>query len=165
MGQPELRDRLNQHKAPAIAAAYHGAVISPPLSRWRRWQIHHASPACLRRQRQTVFHRAGALARASLQQWDSPTVNALCDKALLAGFVNQTGRIGFTNSWAAPSANSKETFNLLSLINDALKRAKQTQQENPPTTPALEFRRVEPGQKENRRTTLLVVGLALVVDR
>ncbi len=51
----------------------------------------------------------------------------------------------------------------MSLINDALKRAKQTQQENPPSTPPLEFRPVEPGQKENRRTALLVVGLALVV--
>ena len=51
----------------------------------------------------------------------------------------------------------------MSLINDALKRAKQAQQENPPTTPPLEFRAVEPGQKENRRATLLVVGLSLVV--
>jgi hypothetical protein len=51
----------------------------------------------------------------------------------------------------------------MSLINDALKRAKQTQQANPPSTPALEFRPVEPGQKENRRTALLVVGLALVL--
>lgn len=51
----------------------------------------------------------------------------------------------------------------MSLINDALKRAKQTQQENPPATPPLEFRAAEPGQKENRRTTLLIVGLSLVV--
>lgn len=51
----------------------------------------------------------------------------------------------------------------MSLINDALKRAKQTQQDNPPATPALEFRAAEPGQKENRRTTLLIVGLSLVV--
>lgn len=51
----------------------------------------------------------------------------------------------------------------MSLINDALKRAKQTQQENPPSTPPLEFRPVEPGQKEHRRTALLMVGLALVV--
>ena len=51
----------------------------------------------------------------------------------------------------------------MSLINDALKRAKQAQQENPPTTPPLEFRPVEPSQKENRSTTLLVVGLTLVI--
>lgn len=50
----------------------------------------------------------------------------------------------------------------MSLINDALKRAKKAQQENPPATPPLEFRAVEPGQSENRRVTLLVVGLSLV---
>lgn len=43
-----------------------------------------------------------------------------------------------------------------------LKRAKKAQQENPPATPPLEFRAVEPGQSENRRVTLLVVGLSLV---
>lgn len=51
----------------------------------------------------------------------------------------------------------------MSLINDALKRAKQAQQENPPATPLLEFRPVESGQNQNRRTTLLVVGLSLVI--
>jgi hypothetical protein len=51
----------------------------------------------------------------------------------------------------------------MSLINDALKRAKQAQQENPPTTPPLEFRPVEPAQGESRRPTLLVVALSLVV--
>lgn len=51
----------------------------------------------------------------------------------------------------------------MSLINDALKRAKQAQQENPPATPPLEFRAVEPGQSKSRRTTLLVVGLSLVI--
>ena len=51
----------------------------------------------------------------------------------------------------------------MSLINDALKRAKQTQQENPPPTPTLEFRPVEAGQNENRRTSLLLVGIALVI--
>jgi hypothetical protein len=51
----------------------------------------------------------------------------------------------------------------MSLINEALKRAKQTQQENPPATPALEFRPVEPSQSASRRTTLLIVGMTLVV--
>jgi hypothetical protein len=35
------------------------------------------------------------VAGASLQRRYSALVNALCDKALLAGFVNQTGRISF----------------------------------------------------------------------
>ena len=51
----------------------------------------------------------------------------------------------------------------MSLINDALKRAKQTQNENPPGTPALEFRAAEPEPRRHPRTTLLLVGLSLVV--
>jgi hypothetical protein len=51
----------------------------------------------------------------------------------------------------------------MSLINEALKRAKQTQQENPPGAPPLEFRPVEAEQKMNRRTALLTVGLVLVI--
>jgi len=51
----------------------------------------------------------------------------------------------------------------MSLVNDALKRAKQNQDANPPTTPPLEFRPVEPAQGEGRRTSLLLVGLSLVI--
>jgi hypothetical protein len=50
----------------------------------------------------------------------------------------------------------------MSHINDALKRAQQAQQENPPTTPPLEFRPAEPDQP-HRRPTWLLAGLALVV--
>lgn len=50
----------------------------------------------------------------------------------------------------------------MSLINDALKRARQAQQENPPVAPELEFRPVEPGQQPPRRPALLFVGLTLV---
>jgi hypothetical protein len=51
----------------------------------------------------------------------------------------------------------------MSLINEALKRAKQAQQENPATPPPLEFRSEEPGQISPRRTTLLIVGITLLV--
>ena len=51
----------------------------------------------------------------------------------------------------------------MSLINDALKHAKQTQQENPPPTPPLQFRPVEPGQPNLARAPLLLVGLALAL--
>lgn len=51
----------------------------------------------------------------------------------------------------------------MSLINDALKRAKQNQDANPPATPPLEFRPVEAAQGEGRRTSLLLVGLSLVL--
>jgi hypothetical protein len=50
----------------------------------------------------------------------------------------------------------------MSNINDSLKRAQQAQQENPPTTPPLEFRPVEPSQPSERRPALLYVGVALV---
>ncbi len=51
----------------------------------------------------------------------------------------------------------------MSLINDALKRAKQNQEVNPPATPPLEFRPVESSQSDGRRTSLLLVGLSLVI--
>jgi hypothetical protein len=49
----------------------------------------------------------------------------------------------------------------MSLINDALKRAKQAQKENPPPTPALQFRPVEPGQEARPRSPMLIVGVIL----
>lgn len=51
----------------------------------------------------------------------------------------------------------------MSLINDALQRARQTQQQNPPPTPPLQFRPVEPGQPNHARAPLLFVGLALAL--
>ena len=51
----------------------------------------------------------------------------------------------------------------MSHINDALKRAQQAQQENPPATPPLEFRPAEPDQQPHRRPTGLHIGLAVVV--
>lgn len=51
----------------------------------------------------------------------------------------------------------------MSLINDALKQAKQTQEQNPPPTPPLQFRPVEPGQPNHARAPLVVVGLSLAL--
>jgi hypothetical protein len=51
----------------------------------------------------------------------------------------------------------------MSLINDALKQAKQNQQTTPPAVPPLEFKPVEPGQQKSRQTSLLIVGLSLVI--
>lgn len=51
----------------------------------------------------------------------------------------------------------------MSLINDALQRAKQTQQQNPPPTPPLQFRPVEPAPPNHRRAPLLFVGLVLAL--
>lgn len=49
----------------------------------------------------------------------------------------------------------------MSLVNDALKRAKQAQQENPPKPPPLEFRPVEPAQEGRSGSPLLLVGAVL----
>lgn len=52
----------------------------------------------------------------------------------------------------------------MSLINDALKRAQQQQQENPPPVAPLEFRAPDqPVTPTTGHTTLLFVGLGLVV--
>lgn len=49
----------------------------------------------------------------------------------------------------------------MSLVNDALKRAKQAQSENPPPTPPLQFRPVDPAHENTARSPLLLVGLVL----
>ncbi len=49
----------------------------------------------------------------------------------------------------------------MSMINDALKRAKKAQQENPPPTPPLQFRPVEPGQEGRPRSPLILVAAVL----
>jgi len=55
----------------------------------------------------------------------------------------------------------------MSLVNDALKRAKQAQQENPPPNPELAFRPVEPANEGQPGSPLLFfgafVGLVIVV--
>lgn len=51
----------------------------------------------------------------------------------------------------------------MSLINDALKRAKQAQHENPAPTPPLEFRPVDPAQEGGARPALLFVSLTLAL--
>lgn len=51
----------------------------------------------------------------------------------------------------------------MSLINDALKRAKQTQAETPTPQPTLEFRPVEPAQSEGRGMGVLLMSVALIV--
>jgi general secretion pathway protein A len=95
MGQPELRDRLNAHGLrqlrQRITVRYH-------LSPLRRVEVaeyvHHrlrvsgakgapyfTQPALWR-----IYHYSGGIPRL---------VNAVCDKALLAGFVSQSDRINF----------------------------------------------------------------------
>ena len=95
MGQPELRDRLNNPKLRQLRQRITVRFHLPPLSRFEmaqyiRHRLHVSgangeprfTPPALWR----VHRYSGGIPRL---------VNALCDKALLAGFVQQTGRINF----------------------------------------------------------------------
>ncbi len=95
MGQPELRDRLNDHSLrqlrQRITVRYH---LRPLRFAEVREYIHHRlqisgangtpnfSPAAVWR----VFNYSKGIPRL---------INAVCDKCLLAGFVNQRERINF----------------------------------------------------------------------
>ncbi len=96
MGQPELRDRLNAHNLrqlrQRITVRYHLGVLSrPEIAEYIRHRIHvsggngrpqFTAPAIWR-----IHRYSGGVPRL---------VNALCDKALLAGYVNQTDEIDFS---------------------------------------------------------------------
>ncbi len=95
MGQPELRDRLNNPKLRQLRQRITVRFHLPPLSTEEMGQyIRHrlktsganglpyfTKPALWRVQRYS-----GGIPRL---------INAVCDKALLAGFVRQTGKINF----------------------------------------------------------------------
>lgn len=95
MGQPELRDRLNNPKLKQLRQRITVRFHLPPLSRFEMDKyIRHrlktsganglpyfTSPGLWR-----VFRYTGGIPRL---------INAVCDKALLAGFVQQTGKINY----------------------------------------------------------------------
>jgi general secretion pathway protein A len=95
LGQPELRDRLNNHRLrqlrQRITVRYHLA----PLKRFEVAQyIQHRlalagarnGPFFTRPAIWRVFNYSGGIPRL---------INAICDKALLAGFVEQSHRINY----------------------------------------------------------------------
>lgn len=95
MGQPELRDRLNQHKLRQLRQRITVRFHLPPLSReeMAKYITHrlHVSGG-----NGKPYFTGPALWRVHRYSGGIPRlVNALCDKALLAGFVNQTGRISY----------------------------------------------------------------------
>jgi general secretion pathway protein A len=95
MGQPELRDRLNAHNLrqlrQRITVRYHlSALTREEVEDYIRHRIHvsggngrpkFSQPAIWR------IHR--------YSQGVPRLINAVCDKALLAGYVNQTDKIDF----------------------------------------------------------------------
>ncbi|HEU5071413.1 MAG TPA: AAA family ATPase [Verrucomicrobiae bacterium] len=96
MGQPELRDRLNAHNLrqlrQRITVRYHlSALTREEVGEYIRHRI-HVSGGNGRPQFTTA-----AIWRIHRYSDGVPRlVNAVCDKALLAGFVHQTDRIGYS---------------------------------------------------------------------
>jgi general secretion pathway protein A len=95
MGQPELRDRLNNHKLrqlrQRITVRYHLASLTPAeVTQYVQHRLHvsggNGTPSFTRPALWRIYRYSKGIPRL---------VNALCDKALLAGFVNRCERISF----------------------------------------------------------------------
>jgi general secretion pathway protein A len=95
MGQPELRDRLNNHRLrqlrQRITVRYHLLPLTrDEVIRYVQHRLHvsggNGTPYFTRPALWRVYHYSQGIPRL---------VNAVCDKALLAGFVQQTERIDF----------------------------------------------------------------------
>ena len=95
LGQPELRDRLNNPKLRQLRQRITVRFHLPPLAKFEMEKyIRHrlktsganGLPYFTRPALWRVHRYSGGIPRL---------INALCDKALLAGFVQQTGRINF----------------------------------------------------------------------
>jgi general secretion pathway protein A len=95
MGQPELRDRLNAHRLrqlrQRITVRFHlGALSRYEISQYIQHRLHTSGS------RGGPFFTAPAVWRIHQYSSGIPRlVNAVCDKALLAGFVEQRDRIDF----------------------------------------------------------------------
>jgi general secretion pathway protein A len=95
MGQPELRDRLNNHRLrqlrQRITVRYHLLPLTrDEVIRYVQHRLHvsggNATPYFTRPALWRVHHYSQGIPRL---------VNAVCDKALLAGYVQQSERIDF----------------------------------------------------------------------
>jgi len=95
MGQPELRDRLNNPKLrqlrQRITVRFHLPPLSPDeMGKYVRHRLKTSGANGL------PYFTKPALWRVQRYSGGIPRlINAVCDKALLAGFVQQTGRINF----------------------------------------------------------------------
>jgi general secretion pathway protein A len=95
MGQPELRDRLNQHGLrqlrQRITVRYHlGALKVSEVAQYVQHRLTVAGTQC------GPTFTGPAIWRVYCYSKGLPRlVNAVCDKCLLAGYVQQQDRIGF----------------------------------------------------------------------
>jgi len=95
LGQPELRDRLNSHRLRQLRQRITVRYHLPPLSRvevrqYIRHRLHLSGANGSPQFTQPAIWRVCRYSRGIPR-----LVNGVCDKALLAGFVNQTGRIDY----------------------------------------------------------------------
>ncbi len=95
LGQPELRDRLNNHRLrqlrQRITVRYHLLPLNRiEVSQYVQHRLHisggNGTPCFTRPALWRIYHYTQGIPRL---------VNAVCDKALLAGFVEQSGCIDF----------------------------------------------------------------------
>jgi general secretion pathway protein A len=95
LGQTELRDRLNHHKLrqlrQRITVRYHLPPLAPhEMAQYITHRLHlcggNGQPYFTKPALWRVHRYSGGIPRL---------INALCDKALLAGFVHQTGKINY----------------------------------------------------------------------
>lgn len=96
LGQPELRDRLNSHRLrqlrQRITVRYHLRPLTQyEMTQYVQHRLHvsgaNGAPWFTRPALWRVFHYSKGIPRL---------VNALCDKALLAGFASQSEKINFS---------------------------------------------------------------------
>ena len=126
LGQPELRDRLNNHRLRQLRQRITVRYHLPPLSRQEVGQYVQHRLHVSGGNGTPYFTRPALWRICQYSQGIPRLVNAVCDKALLAGFVQQPeanrlphGRPG--------RPRTRRINQRMSLINDALKRAKEAQ--------------------------------------
>jgi len=95
MGQPELRDRLNAHQLrqlrQRITVRYHLSTLTrAEVGEYIRHRIHVSGGNGTPQFTSTAIWRIHRYSNGTPR-----LVNALCDKALLAGYVNRTNKIDY----------------------------------------------------------------------
>jgi general secretion pathway protein A len=95
LGQPELRDRLNDYRLRQLRQRISVRYHLRPLKRWEVGQyIHHRLD--ISGAKGAPYFTSGALWRIHRYSSGVPRlVNSVCDKCLLAGYVQQRDRIDY----------------------------------------------------------------------
>ncbi len=131
MGQPELRDRLNDHGLRQLRQRITVRYHLNPLTRRRNRPIHAASPPGFRGQRRALFHPACPLAHLPIQQ-GHPAPDQRRLRQMPSGRLRRATRAKSISAWsAAPGGNWKG-----SSIYEPDQRRPEARQPNRSRTPA-----------------------------